>query len=198
MSDIILYENSRAKIITLRDQRVLLDRDLAELYGVETKVLNQAVKRNIERFPGDFMFQLNEDELKNLMSQIVTSSLRSQIVILNNDKNGALKQGKHIKYLPYAFTEQGIAMLSSVLRSKKAININIIIMRVFVMVARIIDSSKTLDEKIEDIKKEHQKSSQEIKKHDNNIKEIFDIIKALTEKKKEDNNKPEIGFKYKK
>ena len=213
MSDIILYENIREKIITLRSQRVLLDRDLAGLYGIETRILNQAVKRNIERFPGDFMFQLNEEEAENslrsqnvilkndenLKSQFATSSPRSQIATLDDDQSlrsqiVMSKRGKHLKYLPFAFTEQGIAMLSSVLKSKKAVEINIAIMRVFVMVARIIDSSKSLAEKIEEIKKE-----QEIyqNKNDKNIKGIFSVINYLTEINKEDIVKEEIGFKYK-
>lgn len=103
----------------------MLDSDLARLYGVETRVLNQAVKRNIERFPEDFMFQLSKEESQNLISQIATSSSRSQNVTLN------VERGKNIKYMPYAFTENGVAMLSSVLRSKTAIEVNIRIMRAF-------------------------------------------------------------------
>ncbi len=180
MSDIILYEKIREKIITLRNQRVILDCDLAELYDVEVKMLLRAVRRNLKRFPYDFMFQLFEDEFNNLRYHFGTS-----------------KRGGR-RYLPYAFTEQGVAMLSSILRSDKAIEIDIVIMRVFVMVARIIDSSKTLSEKIEDIEKEHQKSNQIIQKHDKGIKEIFSVINYLTERKKEsDNNKEEIGFKCK-
>jgi len=110
-NEIITTENIRAKIYEIRGQKVMLDRDLAALYGVETKALNQAVKRNIERFPSDFMFQLTKEE-----------SLRSQIVTLK------MEQGKHLKYMPYAFTELGVAMLSSVLRSPLAISININIM----------------------------------------------------------------------
>ena len=117
------------RIFLLRGEKVMLDRDLAELYGVETKALNQAVKRNIERFPADFMFQVSKDEAAQILrSQIVTLSdvisqkpskntaiLRSQIV--------TLKHGEHLKYRPYAFTEQGVAMLSSVLRSERAIQV---------------------------------------------------------------------------
>ena len=101
----------RSRIFTIRGVQVMLDRDLAELYGVATKALNQAVKRNIERFPERYMFQLNKDDVANMRSQIVTgssteTSLRSQIVTLNKG------QGQHLKYMPYAFTEQGIAMLA--------------------------------------------------------------------------------------
>ncbi len=114
------------KIYTLRDMKVMLDRDLAELYHVDTRALNQAVKRNPDRFPLDFMFQITEAEW---------ISLRSQIVILESQG-----RGKHLKYMPYAFTEQGVAMLSTVLKSKIAIEINIRIMRTFVDLRRVITS----------------------------------------------------------
>lgn len=117
-------EEIRARIHEIRGQQVMLDKDLAELYGVEVKVLNQAVKRNIKRFPDDFMFQLDKDEWKILKSQFVTSSW-----------GGA-------RTLPYAFTEQGVAMLSSVLRSDTAVEVNIRIMRTFVAVRRYIATSK--------------------------------------------------------
>ena len=128
----------------IRGQQVLLDSDLAILYGVETRQLNQQVKRNIERFPEDFMFQLTKVELINLKSQIATLSatdypLRSQIVTLNTENHSLRSQnatidnrGRHTKYLPYAFTENGIAMLSSVLRSPIAIQVNIRIMRAII------------------------------------------------------------------
>ncbi|MCQ2317726.1 MAG: ORF6N domain-containing protein [Bacteroidales bacterium] len=126
-SSLMIPDNSIRNLIKIiRNQQVMLDSDLAVLYGVDTKVLNQAVSRNIERFPEDFMFQLTWEECENLRSQIVTSSLRSQIVTLNS------KQGQHIKYLPYAFTEQGVAMLSGVLHSPTAVEANIRIMRAFV------------------------------------------------------------------
>jgi hypothetical protein len=111
MSDLLMIEN---KIFSLRGEAVMIDRDLAEMYQVETKVLNQAVKRNSERFPEQFRFQLSQEELDDLQSQIVTSS-RSQIVTLNDTG-----RGKNIKYMPYAFTEQGVAMLSAVLRCQVA------------------------------------------------------------------------------
>lgn len=111
----------RSRILTIRGVQVMLDRDLAELYGVPTKVLNQAVKRNIERFPERFMFQLTKDEVPDLRSQIVTLNKR---------------QGQHLKYMPYAFTEQGIAMLSAVLKSETAIAVSIRIMDVFVAMRR--------------------------------------------------------------
>jgi hypothetical protein len=146
---------------------VILDSDIAELYGVETKVLNQAIKRNIERFPSDFMFQISDDELENLRSQIATlkpdDSLRSQIVTLNN------KRGQHRKYLPYVFTEQGVAMLSSVLRSPRAVEVNIAIMRTFVQLRSLMQSNKLLAEKIEKLEE----------KYDQNFQIVFDAIRQL-------------------
>jgi phage regulator Rha-like protein len=109
----------------------MLDRDLAELYGVETKVLKQAVKRNINRFPDDFMFELSKKEYQSLRSQNVT-----------------LKRGQHSKYLPFVFTEQGVAMLSSVLKSEKAVQVNIQIMRAFIMMRKISISNDQLNQKI--------------------------------------------------
>jgi hypothetical protein len=140
-------------VIRLRRENVILDADIAALYGVETKRLNEAVKRNIERFPADFMFQLTEEELENLRSQIVTSSpgsisLRSQFATLNAETDSLRsqsvtpKRGQHRKYLPYAFTEQGVAMLSSVLRSPRAVEVNIAIMRTFVPLRSLMQSNK--------------------------------------------------------
>lgn len=120
-------EEIRNRIYEIRGRQVMLDKDLAELYGVEVKVLNQSVKRNAKRFPSDFMFQLSKDEFDSLRSQIVTL------------KNG---RGEHSKYLPYAFTEQGVAMLSSVLRSDTAIEVNIRIMRTFVAVRQYLVAPK--------------------------------------------------------
>ena len=137
MTDLQLIQS---KIFEIRGQRVMLDSDLAAMYGVETRVLNQAVKRNIERFPEDFMFQLTKGEFEILKSQIATSkstdnqivdALTSQIVILKSGR------GQHKKFMPYAFTEQGVAMLSSVLRSPLAIQINIGIIRAFVEFRRM-------------------------------------------------------------
>ena len=122
----------QSKIHEIRGQRVMLDRDLAEMYGVETKVLNQAVKRNIDRFPEDFMFQLTKEEC-----------LRSQIVTLKTE------QGKHLKYMPHVFTEMGVAMLSSVLRSSTAIQVNISIMRAFVAVRQML--SNPIESRVERI-----------------------------------------------
>jgi len=126
----------------------MLDRDLAELYGVTTGNLNKAVSRNTDRFPDDFMIQLTKDELNSLRFQF-----------------GSLKRGQHAKYLPYAFTEQGVAMLSSVLRSKRAITVNIAIMRAFVKVREYLATHKDVLKKLEE--------------HDRQIKTIFEVINKL-------------------
>jgi hypothetical protein len=166
----------------LRHEKVLLDSDLAELYGVPTKVLNQAVQRNLDRFPADFMFQLTEDESAILRSQIVTSKnaeppLRSQIV--------TLKRGQHRKYRPYAFTEQGVAMLSSVLHSPRAVEVNIAIMRTFVQLRRLMDSNALLAEKIESLEAKYAD-------HDQQFQIVFDAIRQLIAA--DDSPKREIGF----
>ena len=143
------------KILFLRGEKVLLDRDLAELYGVETRVLKQAVRRNIKRFPEDFMFELTEDENRALRSQNVT-----------------LKRGQHSKYLPFAFTEQGVAMLSSVLSSERAIEVNIAIMRAFVQLRKMIASNEDLAKKLKELERV-------IEKHDKDIGLIFEAIREL-------------------
>ena len=158
---LLIPEKIAPLVHVLRHEKVILDSDLAELYGVSTKVLNQAVQRNIDRFPPDFMFQLIDNELEILRSQIVTSrfaesalgcqtgiaknaqpSLRSQSVTLREKHGGR-------RTLPYVFTEQGVAMLSSVLRSPRAVEVNIAIMRTFVQLRRLMDSNALLAEKIE-------------------------------------------------
>lgn len=118
-------ENVARLVFFVRGEKVLLDADLAMLYGVTTKALNQAVKRNSRRFPSDFMFQLTKTEHENMRSQIVASSERKS---LSRSQNVTLKRGRNVKYFPYAFTEQGVAMLSSVLRSSRAVEVNIAIM----------------------------------------------------------------------
>ncbi len=143
------------KIVIIRGQKVMFDSDLADLYGVATKVLVQAVKRNIKRFPQDFMFQLNESEFKDLRSQIVTSTSWG---------------GR--RYPPYAFTEQGVAMLSSILNSERAIRVNIAIMRVFVKLRETLSTHKELAYKLSQL--EHK-----IEKHDEEITLIFDAIRQL-------------------
>ncbi len=129
------------KVFTIRGYKVMLDFDLAELYEIETRTLKQAVRRNIERFPDDFLFELTSDEL---------ASLRSQFVILKKGR------GSHAKYLPFAFTEQGVAMLSSVLNSYKAIQVNITIMRAFVSIRQHYIDSKELRDRIDKLEDEMQ------------------------------------------
>ncbi|MDP2913275.1 MAG: ORF6N domain-containing protein [Candidatus Omnitrophota bacterium] len=148
------------KIYLIRGRKVMLSTHLAGLYGVEARALIQAVKRNIDRFPDDFMFQLTGEELE---------SLRSQIVILNK---GAPARGRHIKYLPYAFTEQGVAMLSSVLNGKRAIQVNIAIMRAFVKIRQILSTHKELAHKLNELERK-------IEKHDVDICSIFEAIRQL-------------------
>ncbi len=152
---IIRIEAVVSKIINLRGERVILDRDLAEMYAVETKQLKRAVRRNIDRFPNDFMFQLSNEEYRSLRRQF-----------------GTLKRGAHSKYSPMAFTEQGVAMLSSVLNSQHAIEVNIAIMRAFVHLRKMILSHKELAKKLQEI--EHH-----IKDHDEKIQEIFEAIQQL-------------------
>jgi hypothetical protein len=149
---------------TVRGDRVLFDADLALLYGVTTKALNQAVKRNRARFPGDFMFRVTSGEWERIRSQNVTASsaaaMRSQIVTTSR---------RNVGTPPYAFTEQGIAMLSSVLRSPRAIEVNIAIMRTFVQLRRLMDSNRQLARKIEAMEK----------KYDEQFAVVFDAIKRL-------------------
>ena len=152
-------------ILLIRNQKVMLDADLAALYGVETKVLVQAVKRNIDRFPADFMFQLTKQEFDDLRSQAVTSSWGGR------------------RYPPYAFTEQGVSMLSSVLRSKRAIQVNIEIMRAFVQLRRMLASHADLARKLSSLEK----------KYDAQFKVVFDAIRGLMAPP-EPKKKREIGF----
>jgi len=173
MNNIVPIERIENKIYLIRGQKVMLDKDLAKLYGVKTKVFNQAVQRNIERFPEDFMFQLTWDE---------ADLLRSQIVTLDNLKS---KRGKHAKYLPYAFTEQGVAMLSSILRSRRAIHVNIAIMRAFVRLKRILSTHKEVSRKLKELEQKYDK-------HDSDIRIIFDTIRKLIEPKEEKTKR--IGF----
>ena len=165
----IPQETIEHKILMIRGHKVMLDRDLARLYGVPTKVLIQAVKRNKSRFPDDFMFQLNTEEFK---------SLRFQFGISKKGRGGR-------RYLPYAFTEQGVAMLSSVLRSERAIQVNIAIMRAFVKLRRILSTHKELARKLSQLERK-------IEKHDVEIKAIFDAIRELMAPPKKPRKR--IGF----
>ena len=172
IEQLIPVERISSKIFLIRKEKVLLDSDLADLYGVETKQLKRAVKRNIDRFPNDFMFQLTRAEYNSLRNQI-----------------GTLKRGAHSKYLPFAFTEQGVAMLSSVLNSERAIKVNIAIMRAFVKMRKFLGSTEYLAKKLKQLEKETRGKFAE---HQQQISMIFEAIKELmTEKEKP---KRRIGF----
>lgn len=151
-------------IHVIRGQQVMLDSDLARLYGVETRVLNQAVKRNIERFPKDFMFQLTNDESQNLISQFVTSSLRSQNVMSSWGGN---------RKLPYAFTENGVAMLSSVLRSKTAIEVNIRIMRAFTSMRSFLMNNAHVFRRLEAVEHHQLLLQKHLSEHDKKFEEVL-------------------------
>jgi phage regulator Rha-like protein len=167
MEALIPAEIIERKIFFIRDKKVMLDKDLSELYGVETKVLNQAVKRNVNRFPKDFMFQLTPEEAAEVS--------RSQFV--------TLKRGQNIKYLPYAFTENGVAMLSSVLSSERAVEVNIQIMRTFTRLREMLLTHKDLQRKIDNMEK----------KYDHQFKIVFDAIRQLMTP--DEPKKKPIGFR---
>lgn len=175
MKAIVPTEVIEKKILLIRGEKVMLDSDLAELYGVEVKHLKRQVRRNIDRFPEDFMIHLSKDEYESLRRHF-----------------GTLKRGEHSKYLPYAFTEQGVAMLSSVLNSKRAVSVNIEIMRAFVRLRRMLASHADLARKLNAVEK----------KYDKQFKIVFDAIRELMTPTKSKTKR--IGFikerrkKYKK
>ena len=177
------------RIYEVRGERVLLDRDLAALYEVDVKVLNQSVKRNIQRFPKDFMFQITKEELDELRFQIESlesaDSSRSQIVTLKTGR------GSNVKYLPYAFTEQGVAMLSGILHSQKAIAMNIAIMRAFVEIRRILIQESDLRIQLKEIR-------ERLSEHDTQLSAIYDAMENLLDEKvaqKKWGERRRIGFK---
>jgi hypothetical protein len=196
MNQIIPKPENLVKLVFLiRGEKVLLDTDLADLYGVEARVLNQSVARNRNRFPDDFMFQLTTEEWTAMRSQIVTTSaakggkssqtvtsspadtgLTSQIV-MSNQRGGR-------RTLPYAFTEQGVAMLSSVLRSQRAVEVNIAIMRTFVQLRRLMDTNRDLRLRIEAMET----------RYDEQFSQVFDAIKQLIAEDKTRKAKRPIGF----
>lgn len=165
MRPVIDSEVIARKIFLIRGQKVMIDSDLAELYGVEVKQLKRQVRRNADRFPEDFMFQLSQED---------NDSLRRHF--------GTLKRGEHSKYLPYVFTEQGVAMLSSVLNSKKAVQVNIQIMRAFVKLRQMIASHKDLAIRLDEIEN----------KYDSQFRVVFDAIRELMIPPEEDKRK--IGY----
>jgi phage regulator Rha-like protein len=184
-----IIKSIQNRIYEVRGERVMLDKDLATLYEIEAKVLNQAVKRNSKRFPKDFMFQLTMDEFEDLRFQIETSenssSSRSQIVTLKTGR------GNNIKYLPYVFTEQGVAMLSGILNSDKAIAMNIAIMRAFVEIRRVLIQENDLREQLKQIK-------ERIGEHDIQLNQLYDAMENLLDENAAKNKWEErerIGFK---
>jgi hypothetical protein len=149
---VVPLEKIQSQIITIRGEKVLLDNTLANLYGVETKQLKRAVRRNSYRFPPDFMFELSKEEYESLRSQF-----------------GILKRGEHSKYSPMVFTEQGVVMLSSILNSRQAIEVNIMVMRAFVNLRWMVSSNKALLRKLEEMEK----------KYDAQFKIVFEAIRQL-------------------
>lgn len=167
---LLTEETISNKIYFIRGQKVMLDRDLALLYGIETRVLKQAVKRNISRFPEDFMFELSQTEFNNLISQTVISSWGG------------------IRKIPSVFTEHGVLMLSSVLKSDKAIQTNIQIMRIFTKVRQMLLDTTEIKVDILQIQKK-------LENHDKNIELVFSYLDELTEKKEDKNERVKIGYK---
>ncbi len=168
---LIQPEQIEHQILLIRGHRVMLDRDLASLYGIETKNLNKAVRRNLDRFPGDFMFQLTAEEADCLRFQF-----------------GTLTRGHHFKYLPHVFTQEGVAMLSSVLRSPRAIQVNIAIMRVFVRLREMLALHRELSHKLAELERD-------VERHDTSIRTLFDAIHHLTAPALKPHRK--IGFQVK-
>ena len=199
-SNLIPAERIERRILLVRGQKVLLDFQLAELYEVEARSLNQAVKRNSERFPDDFMFQLSEEETEQIMrSQIVTASSDNSSQFVMSSAENASKPGKtipgmrsqtviayekrNVRFRPYAFTEQGVAMLSSVLRSPRAVQVNIAIMRTFVQLRQLLSSNADLAKKLASLES----------RYDQQFKAVFDAIRELM-KPPTAAQKREIGF----
>ncbi len=183
-----IIQSIQNRIYEIRGERVILDFDLAQLYEVETKALNQAVKRNLKRFPEDFMFRLTLSEWESIRSQSVTASestsMRSQIVTASQNK-------RNTNVTPYAFTEQGVAMLSGVLNSEKAINMNIAIMRAFVEVRKVLATEGDFKEQLKEIK-------ERLGEHDGQLNQIYDALENLLDEKaaqRKWNDRERIGFK---
>jgi hypothetical protein len=181
-----IIQSIQNRIYELRGERVMLDFDLAQLYEVETRVLNQSVKRNSKRFPSDFMFQLTKEEMDGLKIFMDESnqSMSSQFVMTYPNRRPG-------KAFPYAFTEQGIAMLSGILNSDKAINMNIAIMRAFVAIRKVLLQQIDLQEQIKEIK-------ERLGEHDVQLNQIYDAMENLLDEKAAErkwNDRQRIGFK---
>ena len=178
MHEVTVTETIENRIFTIRCLKVMIDKDLAELYGVETKRLNEAVKRNIKRFPEDFMFQLSKDEWENLKSQFATSSWGG------------------IRKLPYVFTEHGVTMLASILNSEKAIDVNIQIVRVFIRLRQYAMLQASRNAEIEELRKmlmlHIENTENRLSEHDETINQIIEVLNNLIEKPRETKK---IGFR---
>jgi hypothetical protein len=198
MMDVAIIEN---KIYEIRGQKVMLDFDLAQLYQVETKALNQAVKRNATRFPKDFMFRLTTIEWNLMWSQFVTTYPKSQIgkESMQSQFVTASQKKRNIQVTPFAFTEHGVTMLASVLRSERAIKMNIEIVRAFISIRHYINKNKNISEQINDLRIEIQK---EFGERDVQIASIYDALENLLDKKEDEveqrlkwEQRERIGFK---
>lgn len=191
----VTAQTIESKIFTIRNVQVMLDKDLAELYGVETKRINEQVKRNSERFPEQFCFQLTKEEVEILRSQFTTSW--SQIVTLNGENESSRSQiatlnngrGSNIKYLPYAFTEQGVAMLASVLKSETAIKVSIQIMNAFVQMRHFLAANGSLFARLDSVEKQQIETEEKLNRnivqiqekltvHEKNFEKVFDALEA--------------------
>lgn len=175
--NLILREENIASIIyMIRGEKVMLDVDLAELYGVETKILKQAVRRNLNRFPSDFLFELTKEE---------DALLRSQIIASNIGRGGA-------RYLPFAFTEQGVAMLSGILNSERAISVNIAIMRTFVQMRKLMFSNAELSQRVGDLER---LMNEHLEDYGSDIQDIYEALRQLMRDQDEEEPRRPIGFK---
>lgn len=182
-----IIKSIQNRMYEVRGERIMLDRDLAALYETETKALNLAVRRNLKRFPEDFMFQLTKEEADILRFQYETSSFDNKASLRSDTSKG----WGGTRYLPYAFTEQGIAMLSSVVNSDKAINMNIAIMRAFVEIRKVIFSQNDLKEQLKEIK-------ERLGEHDAQLNHIYDAMENILDEKAAErkwNERERIGFK---
>lgn len=180
-----IIQSIQNRIYEIRGERVMLDRDLAALYDVETRVFNQAVKRNIDRFPEDFMFRITMDEWQSIKNQSekATQTMSSQIVMTSTSK-------RPLSALPYAFTEQSVAMLSGVLNSNKAIQMNIAIMRAFVEIRKVLFTENDIKEQLRQIK-------ERVGEHDAQLNQIYDALENLLDEKaaqRKWEERPRIGF----
>ena len=188
-----VIQSIQNRIYELRGERVMLDFDLAALYETETRIFNQAVRRNIKRFPKDFMFQLTRQEWVNLKSQFVTSSSQNNNIQSNTNMSSqiVMTSKRPSSAIPYAFTEQGVAMLSGVLNSDKAIQMNIAVMRAFVEVRKILLQQSDIKEQLKELK-------ERVGGHDVQLSQIYDALENLLDEKvaqKKWEERERIGFK---